>query len=75
MSTILDFSGDTLCNRPPEINLIRGKFILGQEAKKELGGPKFIRGITVLGYSEILPLLKKNYVGATKNNTGGTFEN
>ena len=36
-------------------------------------GIKFIRGIDVFwGFSEIFcPSPKKNYVGATKNNTGG----
>ena len=69
-----------LCNRTPGINLIRGKFSLGQGAKKELGGSKFIgEHCCFLGDTlKFLPLLKKNYVwggGATKNNTGGTFKN
>ena len=63
-----------LCNRPPKS---KGKFSLGQGAKKELGGSKFIREHCCFwGYSEIFaPHPKKNYVGATKNNTGGRFDN
>ena len=39
-----------LCNRPPGINLIRGKFSLGQGAKKELGESKIYQGdIVFLG--------------------------
>ena len=65
------------CNRPPGINIIRGKFSLGQGAKKELGEIKIYQGALLFlgGILKFLPSPKKNYVGATKNNIGGTFEN
>ena len=54
----------SLCNRPPKINLIRGKFILGQGAKKELGGSKFIRGHCCFGgILKFLPLPQKELCG------------
>ena len=37
-----------------------------------MGDQNLLGGIAVFwGYSEIFALPKKNYVGATKNNTGG----
>ena len=42
--TIFSVDVTPLCNRPPGINLIRGKFSLGQGAKKELGGIKIYQG-------------------------------
>ena len=61
-----------LCNRSPGINLI--KFSLGQGAKKELGGSKFIRRHCCSGrYSELFapPPKELSVSGATKNNTEG----
>ena len=61
-----------LCNRPPGINLIRGKFSPGQGGKERTRGDQnLLGGIAVfLGILKFLLLPKKNYVGATKNNTG-----
>ena len=65
-----------LCNRPPGINLIRGTFSLGQGAKKELGGSKFIRGAWLFfGYSVIFALAKRIMWGQLRIIQVGTFEN
>ena len=63
--------GNTLCNRPSGINLIRGQIQSWSGGKERTRGDQNLLGeLCFLGILKFLPLPQKELCGATKNNTG-----